>query len=67
MLACMTKREPTTPLGVRVPEPFLARLDALAEALSTSWRKVTRSDVARAAMEHGIEPLEAEARERRGR
>lgn len=58
MLADMprTPRLPTVPLGVRMPEAFAARLDALAAALSTPLHQVTRSDVMRVALERGIEP-----------
>jgi hypothetical protein len=59
-------RPPTVPLGARLPESFIARLDAIAAALSTPLLRVTRSHVIRAVLERGIEPLEAEVAQRRG-
>lgn len=53
-------REPTVPIAVRAPEAIVERLDALAAAMSTPWHQATRSEAARAAIERGLGPIEAE-------
>lgn len=44
----------STQVGVRLDDELVEKIDALAERLSTSWRKVTRADVLRGAEEEGL-------------
>lgn len=55
------------PIAVRVSAEMQGRLDALAEKLSAraGGAEVKRSDVARLAMERGLDVLEAEFRRKR--
>jgi len=55
----------TVPIAFRVPTPLADRLDRLAVELSAPWHELKRSELARAALERGLEVLEKEAAERR--
>jgi hypothetical protein len=50
-------------VAVRLKPAELARLDAQARRLSTSWRDATRSDALRAAILKGLALMEKEAEE----
>jgi predicted transcriptional regulator len=52
-------------VAFRVPPALANRLDKLARELSTQWHEMKRSEVARAAVERGLDALEQEAAERR--
>ncbi len=58
-------RPATVLVAFRVPQALAERLDRLAAELSTPWHEMKRSEVARAAMERGLDALEQEAAERR--
>jgi len=51
----------TVMVAFRAPRALAARLDGLAAELSTGWRKVKRSELARVALERGLAELEKEA------
>jgi predicted transcriptional regulator len=57
-------RTATVTIAFRAPEALAHRLDKLAADLSTGWRKVKRSELARAALERGLAELEREAASR---
>lgn len=48
-------------IGARASQSLIDRLDAMAAKLSTPWHKAKRSEVMRAALERGLDALEAEA------
>ncbi len=48
-------------IAFRAEQVVANRLDALAETLSTRLHEANRSDIARAAIERGLDALEAEA------
>jgi predicted transcriptional regulator len=52
-------------VAFRVPPALADRLDKLAREFSTQWHEMKRSEVARAAVERGLDALEQEAAERR--
>lgn len=58
-------RPPSVLVAFRVPPDLAERLDRLAAALSTPWHEMKRTELARAAMERGIEALEKEASDRK--
>ena len=45
-------------IAVRLEEDVIAKLDALAARLSTTWHQANRSDMVRAAIVEGIPVLE---------
>lgn len=47
-------------IAIRVDPELLARVDALAEKMSTSWRKASRSDALRACVIAGLPAVEAD-------
>ena len=49
-----------TPVGFKIPGPWLERADKLASALSRSGPSVTRTAVLRAALARGLDVLEEE-------
>jgi predicted transcriptional regulator len=55
---------PMVLVAFRVPPALAERLDRLAAALSTPWHEMKRSEVARVAVERGLEALEQGAEER---
>jgi hypothetical protein len=57
-------RPPTVLVAFRVPPALAERLDRLAADLSTPWHEMKRSEVARAAMERGLDALERELAEK---
>jgi hypothetical protein len=58
-------RPPSVLVAVRVPAALAERLDRLAVELSEEWHEMKRSEVARVAMERGLDALEKETAERR--
>ncbi len=50
---------------MRVPPALAERLERLAAELSTEWHEASRSEVARAALERGLDALERETAEAR--
>ena len=58
-------RSSTVLVAFRVPSAVADRLDALAARLSTPWHEMKRSELARVAMEHGLEALEQETADQR--
>jgi hypothetical protein len=52
-------------LAFRVPLALADRLDKLAADLSTPWHEMRRTELARFAMERGLDTLEQEAADRR--
>jgi predicted DNA-binding protein len=60
----MNDREQVIQTAVRVPESWLERLDKLAEKLSQPGITLTRTEVLRLALHHGIEKLESEGKKR---
>jgi hypothetical protein len=57
-------RPPTVLVAFRVPPALVERLDRLAAELSAPWHEMKRSEVARAAMERGLDALERELAEK---
>jgi len=53
----------TVLLAFRVPVAVAERLDRLAAELSTPWHEMKRSELARAAVERGLDALEQAAAE----
>ena len=51
---------PAVLIGVRVPRELRDEIDAIAARVSTTGKKVRRSDVARAAIEAGLRVLASE-------
>ena len=58
-------RPPTVLVAFRVPAALAERLDRLAAELSAPWHEVKRSELARVAVERGLDALEEETAERR--
>ena len=50
----------TLQLAVRIPRPWLARLDALTPKLAQAGVQTTRTDAIRAALAKGLDALEAQ-------
>ena len=69
-LAGMPRRRRQAPFTVlvafRAHQTLADRLDALALALSTQMHAATRSDIARTAVELGVERLEKDTRVQQG-
>jgi hypothetical protein len=57
-------RPPTVLVAFRAPPALAERLDRLAAALSAPWHEMKRSELARVAVERGLDALEQEAAER---
>jgi len=57
-------RAPAVHLAFRIPAALSERVDRLAEQLSTPWHEVNRSELARAALERGLDELEKELKAR---
>jgi hypothetical protein len=57
-------RPPTVLVAFRVSPALAERLDRLAATLSTPWHEMKRSELARAAVERGLDALEEEAAKR---
>jgi len=53
--------KPSEQTAIRLTGELLARIDRLAENLSTEWNAVSRSDAIRAAILRGLPSLEEEA------
>lgn len=53
-------RAPAVHLAFRIPTALSDRIDRLAEQLSAPWHEVNRSELARAALERGLDELEKE-------
>jgi hypothetical protein len=58
-------RPSTVLVAFRVPPALAERLDKLAAALSTPWHEMKRSELARVAMERGLDALDQETAEQR--
>jgi hypothetical protein len=58
-------RPPTVLVALRVPQALADRLDALTRELSTPWHEMKRSELARTALERGLDALEQAAADRR--
>jgi hypothetical protein len=54
-------RPSTVLVAFRVPPALAERLDKLAASLSTPWHEMKRSELARVAVERGLDALEKEA------
>jgi predicted DNA-binding protein len=63
----VAKDERTIQTAVRIPETWPERLDAVAAALSRPGLELTRTDVLRMALAHGLLALEAEIKPGRSR
>jgi predicted transcriptional regulator len=61
--AAASPRPPMVLVAFRVPPALAERLDMLAAELSTPWHEEKRSELARAALERGLDALEQEAAE----
>jgi hypothetical protein len=59
-------RPPTVLVAFRVPPALAERLDRIVAELSAPWHEMKRSEVARAAMERGLDALEQEIAEKKG-
>ncbi len=59
-----TEKEATIQMSVRVPESWNERLDKLADKMSQPGITLTRTEVLRLALHHGIEKLESEGKKR---
>ena len=57
-------RPPTVLVAFRVSPALAERLDRLAAELSTPWHEMKRTELARVALERGLDALEREAAER---
>jgi predicted DNA-binding protein len=57
-------RAPAVHLAFRIPTALSERIDRLARELSTPWHEANRSELARAALERGLDELEKELKAR---
>lgn len=48
---------PTTQVAIRLDNDLLDAIDEVARLMSTSWRPVSRADVLRGCIEHGLPVL----------
>lgn len=60
-----TKTGKTTQIAIRIDDDVVARVDALVEKLSPPGMSIARSEVLRAALQRGVESLEAEHAKKR--
>jgi predicted DNA-binding protein len=58
------KAEPQFQTAIRLPPSLVKRIDKIAESMSKTGIRVTRSEVLRLAAHKGIEQLEAERKKR---